>query len=96
MNREYIAKNLCVKKKISNNCCKGSCHLNRQLLEQEKKDKQSPIQSVKDKAELSFFLNSKKTSFIPAQTVEKKVFSFLFPKLSAPISAVFQPPELSV
>ena len=96
MNREHIAKNLCVKKKVVNNCCKGSCQLNKQLLEQEKKDKQSPLHSLKDKGELSFFLNLKKISFIPAQKIEKKVFFFLFPKLLTPICAVFQPPELVV
>jgi hypothetical protein len=94
MNREYIAKNLCVKKKIVNNCCKGSCQLNKQLLEQEKKDKQSPLQSLKDKADLSYFLNSKKVAFMLTQTTEKKVFFFLFPRLVEPIRAVFQPPEL--
>jgi hypothetical protein len=94
MNRDYIAKNLCVKKKVASNCCKGSCQLNKQLLEQEKKDKQSPLQSIKNKAELSYFLNSKKIDFILTQTIEKKIFSFLFPKLITPMRAVFQPPEL--
>lgn len=31
INRDYIAKNLCVQKDIKNNHCQGACHLRKQL-----------------------------------------------------------------
>lgn len=50
VNREYIAKNLCVKKNEANNCCKGKCHLQKQLEEDDKKLPSSD-NSTKEKAE---------------------------------------------
>lgn len=50
VNREYIAKNLCVKKNEVNNCCKGKCHLQKQLAEDDKKLPSSD-NSTKEKAE---------------------------------------------
>lgn len=38
INREEIAATLCVQKEVENNCCQGSCHLNKQLEEQEKNE----------------------------------------------------------
>jgi len=35
LNREYIAKNLCIKKDIKNNCCQGSCQLSKRLGQQD-------------------------------------------------------------
>ncbi len=40
LKREFIAKNLCIKKAIKNNCCKGSCQLSKRLGE-EKNPKKS-------------------------------------------------------
>lgn len=31
LNKEYIAKNICIQREIKNNCCKGSCDLNEKL-----------------------------------------------------------------
>jgi ATP-dependent Zn protease len=31
--KDYIAKNLCVKKEIKNNCCQGKCFLKKQIKE---------------------------------------------------------------
>ncbi|MBL7921191.1 MAG: hypothetical protein JNJ40_12810 [Bacteroidia bacterium] len=54
LNREYIAKNLCVKKNEVNNCCKGKCHLQKQL-ENEDKKLPSSNDSTKEKTETEFF-----------------------------------------
>jgi len=34
LNREYIAKSLCVKKTVRKNCCLGKCHLKKELKEE--------------------------------------------------------------
>lgn len=34
LKREFIAKNLCIKKAIKNNCCQGSCQLSKRLGEE--------------------------------------------------------------
>lgn len=53
-NREYIAKNLCVKKEIKGNCCQGGCHLTKELQKEEKKE--APANSfLKDKSEMTIF-----------------------------------------
>lgn len=54
LNREYIAKNLCVKKNEVNNCCKGKCHLQKQL-ENEDKKLPSSNDSTKEKTETELF-----------------------------------------
>lgn len=39
INKDYIAKNLCIKKDIPNNCCQGKCHLNKQIKKVEETNK---------------------------------------------------------
>lgn len=38
INKEYIAKNLCEKKEEEENCCQGSCHLKKELAEDEERN----------------------------------------------------------
>ncbi len=61
VNREYIAENLCEKKEIEDNCCKGSCHLEKELVKIEKEDNNSPAnkqEPIKEKSENdSFFIS---------------------------------------
>ncbi len=54
INKEYISKNLCVQKNIKGNCCKGSCHLKKELKEDDKKQ-ENPTSSLKDKNETQLF-----------------------------------------
>ncbi|MCD6066264.1 MAG: hypothetical protein K0S33_1090 [Bacteroidetes bacterium] len=51
-NREYIAKNLCVNRKKPKSCCKGSCQLNKQLQEEDKKENKGLPPGLKDKFNL--------------------------------------------
>ncbi len=45
LNRDHIAKFLCVKKDVENNHCKGSCHLKKKLAEaEEQEERQVPGQ----------------------------------------------------
>lgn len=46
LNKEYISKNLCVKKAVKNNDCKGQCHLKKQL-QKEERSEHFPANSLK-------------------------------------------------
>ena len=39
INRDYIAKNLCINREKPDSCCQGSCHLTKQLEEEDQKEK---------------------------------------------------------
>jgi hypothetical protein len=41
LNKEYIAKNLCEKKEEQDNCCQGTCHLKKQLAEDEERNNEA-------------------------------------------------------
>ena len=54
LRRDYFAKELCVKKDIPDNCCKGSCQLTKEIKEQDERETKSfPLVQVK--SELLFF-----------------------------------------
>lgn len=55
MNQEFIAKNLCVQKNVENNCCKGKCHLTKELKETDKKEQGAGPSVLKDKSESNWF-----------------------------------------
>ena len=41
LREEYYARNFCIKKDIPGNCCKGSCHLSKELKTQEERETRS-------------------------------------------------------
>jgi hypothetical protein len=43
INRDYIASNLCEKKDVKDNCCKGYCHLTKQLKQEEKREPSNSV-----------------------------------------------------
>lgn len=92
LNKEFIAKNLCEKKEEVDNCCKGSCHLKKQLDEDEKKQP-VPTQNTKDKYEVQLYCN--KLSFELNDLKEKseaiKQKQILYSKLT--LCSVFHPPQ---
>lgn len=93
LNRDYIAKNLCVKKDEPNNCCKGSCHLKKELDKEEKKE-QSPANPIKEKEVIQFFskFNSGIRLFNPSITNE--LTSIYFFSLSEKhLHSIFHPPQ---
>lgn len=54
LRRDYFATELCVKKDIPDNCCKGSCQLTKEIKEQDERETKSfPLVQVK--SELLFF-----------------------------------------
>lgn len=50
INRNYIANNLCEKKELKNNCCKGYCQLTKQLKQEEKRESSNSV--IEQKVEL--------------------------------------------
>ncbi|MBN8695618.1 MAG: hypothetical protein J0L87_03720 [Bacteroidetes bacterium] len=93
LNRDYIAKSLCVKKDIPNNSCKGKCHLKKELDKEEKKE-QSPANPIKEKEVIQFFseFNSGIRLFNPSITNE--LTSIYFFSLSEKhLHSIFHPPQ---
>ena len=94
VNKKYIAKNLCVKKDVKNNCCQGKCHLKKQLNEEENDTKKSSSNNLKEKSEelfaekeFNFYFNN------------NKIFSLEFPLKSNAVAFllstnIFHPPCL--
>lgn len=97
LNRETIAKTLCVKKDIPNNGCQGKCHLMKQLEQVEEREGQQTPHDPKRIPESPFFLNN--TSFSGIKHVvaglDKSFPALAVARTSSPfLGDVFQPPEL--
>jgi len=92
LNRDYIAKNLCVKKEIKNNCCQGSCHLKKQLGAEDKKER-SPAPQIKVQGQLTLFFQSHSfVQFLPALFAGDVYLPYHFSKKPSRGFAVFHPP----
>ena len=46
LNRDYFAKELCVKKDIPDNCCKGICQLQKELKQEDSNEHSGPSQII--------------------------------------------------
>ena len=96
LNKEYIAQNLCENKNKPMMHCNGKCHLRKQLSEQDKKDKSPFSQTIKDKFQIQYFIESNLPSYsiniLPAEP--DLSYSFIIPT-SAPES-IFHPPQLFI
>lgn len=93
LNRNYIAENLCVKKDDPHNCCKGKCYLDKQIEQEEKKEK-SPISTdTKDKEEIQFCQNILQLRFLRAALFEIKTpyVSFISEGID---QSIFRPPKV--
>lgn len=94
INQNYIAKNVCVKKDVPNNCCKGSCHLQKQLDKDEKKQSSSG-NNYKEKNELELFSQKHlTTSLLFNVTVNEINTSYLFTVPKGQFNPVFHPPQV--
>ena len=93
MNRDIIAQTLCVKKAEPENCCKGSCHLKKQLDSDEKKQ-EAPGRTKRNSEEVQFCQIFQTISFIqPVQAEtsnENGLYLEHFPE--EPSSSIFHPP----
>lgn len=94
LNREYIAKNLCVKKEVKNNCCQGSCQLSKKLGEDSQTKNTSPNSSLKVAKEFwMLYVNQQKISLDLKPTISNRV---LFPYnrqfTNGSLTSLFHPP----
>lgn len=93
--RDFIAKNLCVKKEIKNNDCQGQCHLKKQLHEDEKKQEQQ-LPDIKQKEIQLFATNGSAFNIAP---IYKSLYSEKMPTTkqgfvsSGFLFSVFHPPK---
>ena len=93
VNEEYIARNLCVKKDIKNNTCKGKCHLKKQLKEAEKKD-QLPSNTSKDIEEFQIFCQLTLSIQFKPHLIIKREFMFYNDSITSFHSfSIFHPPK---
>ncbi len=52
LNREYIAKNLCVNKSRPKMHCNGKCHMMKKMKQEEKQDQENPERRAENKFEI--------------------------------------------
>lgn len=52
LNREYIAKNLCVNKSRPKMHCNGRCHMMKKMKQEEKQDQENPERRAENKFEI--------------------------------------------
>ena len=96
INREYIAKNLCIKKEEANNCCKGACHLNEKLEEEDKKEQKSPMQNLNKEVKLQLISQVISFNFNVPIKEQKHFTPYKFPITFHEPTSLFQPPDFSV
>jgi hypothetical protein len=96
VNRDFIAKNLCIRKDSRDNCCQGSCRLKKQLNEEDQKEKSSPVQSLKDKLEVVLFCElTDVLSFSATAQSSPNAFSYFFGISRGETSILHPPPQVS-
>lgn len=92
LNKEYIARVLCINKNKPEKNCNGKCHLKKQLKEQDKKE-QSPVNSAREKVEIKLFSDFKKLIEQPLfVTTIKHNSPFFSSKSSIHLPVIFHPP----
>lgn len=99
LNQDYIAQNLCVKKEIKDNDCRGRCQLCERLDKATKEEQKQAPTSVKDKAEVLYYHDLSAFDFlIQAIFYQKQNLSNYHSDFyaSSSISDIFRPPQLNL
>ncbi len=97
INQERIAKTLCVQKEIKNNCCKGKCHLEKQLKEADTQEQKQIPTLLKEKLEVLYCQSFPKNSLLKVQfkSSKEKLIGFYHVSYSSSyIGEIFKPPKL--
>lgn len=97
INRDYIARNLCVNKDKPKSCCKGKCHMVKQLQKTNQGTEDNPKNTnvriqLKD---MNDFLICSYSSFVPAINSNKYFICNIFTFDQMARAAIFIPPKLS-
>jgi len=96
INQDRIAKTLCVQKEIKNNCCKGKCHLEKQLKEADKQEQKQLPMMLKEKYDVLYCQNFPKTILLNAhfKSSREKLIGFYHVSYSSSyIRDIFKPPR---
>ena len=94
INKDYIAKVLCINKDKPKMHCEGKCHLQKQLKEGEKKE-QSPVNPIKEKNEVQLFSQNHSALFLFNPVTEKKSTTcYSFHLSEKHLHSVFHPPKV--
>ncbi|HEY1039464.1 MAG TPA: hypothetical protein VGF30_08680 [Bacteroidia bacterium] len=93
INQDYIAKNLCINRAKPKSCCEGSCHLNKQLEEEEKQENVPSAPNLKGKFELMpcTVMVEQKWSF--DKNIIEPSFIYILKEYTTESRAVFHPPD---
>jgi hypothetical protein len=97
INKDYIAKNLCINKDKPKSCCKGKCHMVKQLQKTNKStdsDPQNTGSKVQQK-EPNEFIISRTCSYTAEITTHKYIVNNILAFNQLACSAIFVPPKLS-
>jgi hypothetical protein len=92
LNRDYISKNLCEKRAIKDNCCRGNCHLKKQMHEEEKREGASGITEIKNEI-VSVFQSISLLNFY-FEFYQELNCNFICYTLNGHHEKIFQPPTM--
>jgi hypothetical protein len=97
INKDYIAKNLCINKDKPKSCCKGKCHLVKQLQKTNKNQGTDPKNTNNrvQLKELNEFIISKTCSYTAEITRHTYFVSNILTSDQLAYSAIFVPPKPS-
>ncbi len=93
MNQDYIEKNLCIKKDEPDNCCKGKCYLNKQLEEDEEKQKPQTSDNLKEKEDIQY-CESVLTTLLGTFELTEIVSEYILTASLGIGISVFRPPKV--
>lgn len=95
INKEYIAKVLCVNKSKPKMHCNGKCHLKKELKKAEKKE-QSPANPLNEKNEIQLFSQSTSTINLFSSvivTTNTLLSDYSFHMSDKHLDSIFHPPQ---
>src|SRR5882724_3727889 len=97
VNKDFIAKNLCVNRNNIISCCAGKCYLNKKLAKDESQQQAPGRSAQKEESPLQLFSQTG-TSFACQAPIARDLHStrWLPSKTEQYIHSFFQPPQLSI
>ncbi len=95
INKDYIAKNLCINKDKPKSCCKGKCHMVKQLQktnQNSEKDPKNTGNRIQIKALDEYILDIPSHNYLAINSIKHLAFNTSEPEQPA-CSAIFVPPK---
>ena len=94
INKDFIAKTLCIKKDIPKNSCQGKCHLKTQLENINPFNTEFPVEKLKDINETQLFFQLTFSCNYISTFQSLLMFKRIYFKLSSFLLSLYHPPEL--